>query len=297
MNEFRALAVHMDTLSFLRRHWRTILRLTWVPFSLMVAAGIAVSLQLGRWYNGFPVGASDIVYNWDRLNPHFSAAFVLQAPMMAVIAVAVHRLVLFGHERTGEAAPFNLGKTEVTYLFMGALLAVAFVVIDAIVFAPFYFLSTGTIPTVWEMLSGAYSSIDDVSPSLSNIAYILAGAAIIVVLLRSTVWPASLVARESLSWQESWALTQDKLWPMLVLFVLASLAVFAMQLAIVAPAIVVYSVILAFDTDFLGQGAGLLMSFAFSIGYVIATVFLAALASFAYKALRGYRPDEPIPTE
>jgi hypothetical protein len=71
--------------------------------------------------------------------------------------------------------------------------------------------------------------------------------------------------------------------------------VFVMQLAVVAPVLLGLGVILALDASYLGHAVGLLMSFAFSIGYLIATVFLAALASFAYKALRGYRPDEPLP--
>ena len=210
--------------------------------------------------------------------------------MVALIAVAVHRFVLFGEDRAGEAFAFAPGRTAGLYLVMGVVIGTPCLAIDAVVFMPVYAFFTGKVPTLAQIVVGFAASLDGVPSAVRTAGAWISYAIVVLVLVRLIVWPASVVARDDVTWRESLALTRGKIWPLLALFILATVIVMDLELIWFVP----YFLISTLAIELYGVlRYPLALSASFS--FWIATVFLAALASFTYKNLRGYRLDETMP--
>jgi hypothetical protein len=163
--------------------------------------------------------------------------------------------------------------------------------IAAAIFAPAFAAVTGQLPTFAQIVAGFSAPIAGMPFAAREAAKAVSYAIIVLALVRLAVWPASLVARNDVTWRESLTLTRGAFWPLLVLFALGTVILLALELVWVVPYLLLTSTAAVAWFGVLQYLIALLASFAFWG----ATVFLAALVSFAYKALRGYRPDETLP--
>lgn len=288
MKKFDPIAVALDTLRFVMRNWRTLIRLTWVPMSLALVAGVVIAAAQGRPYSGSPLDAESAAYLIGGVTAAELALFLLQAPMVAMTAVAVHRLVLFNADRPGEVFPFSFDRTEVLYLVAGLVLGSLMFVIDAVVDVLLHLMFVGA--PAWSIVTQGLSASDKVPASLMSVAEWSAYALIVALWVRVLVWPAAVVARRDVSWGEPLSLTKGRFLP------LAGLVVFAIALGAALWALMLWLVLLFFRSVIIPHEAyAIIWALSGSIAFWVGTVFLAALASFAYEALRGYRPDEFVP--
>lgn len=286
MPKFEPIAVALETLRFLVRRWLAIVRLTWVPMTLAFIAGVAVGAVQGDTYWGSPLGAEYAAYLVENLTVADAALLLLQAPMVAMTAVAVHRLVLFNDERPAEAFPFSFGRTDGLYLVMGLVLGTLMFVIDAIV--AFVVLHVGA--PAWSFIASGFSAVEDVPPGAYLAAFFLSYTTLVILLARVIVWPAGVVARSNVSWQESWALSKGRWLP------LAGLVVFSIVVSVAFAYFTFWIFASALSTGLIADDAARFpVVLAASLKFWLFTVFWAALASFTYKALRGYRSDEDMP--
>jgi len=286
--QFHPIAVLLETLRFMTRRWATIVRLTWVPMMLALGAGLALGAASGRPYSGDPLDAEVLAYYVADFTAYEFGLVVLQAPLVAVSAVAIHRLVLFNADRPREAAPFAIGPTDGLYMLMGVALGLLFLLADAALFVPAHLFFTGEAPTLTAITRSFWGTGGGIPALALYVGAWLSYALLAVLWTRILVWPASVVARETMSWGESWALTEGKFWRILALVVIALAIIWTLD---TLSWLLSLSGFNAMGPNFWGHA---LFAVSNSATYWLIAVFLAALASFAYKSLRGYRPEEML---
>jgi hypothetical protein len=291
MPKFNAIAVALETLRFALRNWRTLIRLTWVPMTLVFVAGVVIAGLQSRRYSGSPFDAEVAAYLVGHATVWDISLFVLQVPMIAVAAVAVHRLALFNDSRPGEIFPLSIGRTDWLYVVMGVVLGSIVFAIDAVVLAVLHLMFVGA-PS-WSTVTGGFPESMDGVPSVPfNIAYWLSYAVVIALCARMLVWPAAVVARRDVSWAESWTLTRGRLLPLIALVVVSVLIAWNVPYW-VGVGLAKFSVSIDFALGY--EALPIALTLASTIIFWVLTVLFALLASFAYKVMRGYRPDETLP--
>lgn len=205
----------------------TIFRLAWLPFTAYLVAQYALAFviitSLGVPVTGalnpFTVGV--IFGKALFLN---IANILLQALVVAAVAVSIHRVILFRDRREGNYFNFAFGKTEALYLLMGFISALIFLSVFAAFFAPLIYLASGGDPV------GAFKAVWEDPKSLQKVIafdmrifgalYFVVWVILIYVSLRLAVWPPAVVATNRLSLGEAWGLTRGNVWRFVGAFVL-----------------------------------------------------------------------------
>jgi len=204
----------------------------------------------------------------------------------AIVAVAIHELVLFGDHKPGRHFHLAFGRREALFALLGAALAVIVVPFATIVISPF-----------GEPTSG-------LAPFLATLAFI--GAIYVSVRL----WPVLpiIVVEERIDVAGAWLLTRGRFWSLLALAVVGSIPIGLVALmvdsalppfdslmdAITGPRTPIPALADAVNAVRRAQKWLLLRAlfdFATSIVY---TAIAVALISYAYKTLIGRRLDEPL---
>lgn len=264
------------------------MRLVWLPMVLSLVASVAVAVSRGATYWSDPIDAESAAYYVIVADPLVLALMVLQLPLVALSAVAVHRLALFNDNRPGEMAPFSFGRTEGLYIVMGLVFGSLFLVVDAVVLATLHLVFTGGVPGASAVI-GFPEAIDGVPAIALSVAWWLSYGLVVVVWAVLSAWPASVVARQAVPWNEAVTLARPFMMPLVGLVIIAlllSCGVYLIERVVVA----------GLSSALLPEVAfGVAMSLLANVTFWISTVFFVALASFTYKWLRGYRPDEVLP--
>lgn len=280
----------------------TLFRLTWFPLALLIAAQIVVaSFAVAR--------AGDVAF----ASPEGILAFwglmwtigLLQMIAFAVVAVQVHRVILFNQRRPNEYFSYPFGGTELRYIVMGIISSIV-VVVPFVVAMFAYFMMRMKVSAMMVFVALAPTNVkNSATDSLIFIVAIIVGLILSYwLMLRLSVWPPSVVANNRLWPGEAWRLTRGQAWAMLGLFILSG---FVLIIAIIA---IQTAFVVWFPASFASQvdAKAMLKDVVFNsvaptdpnqillefISQFINTTFAVAIVSFAYKALRGLNMDQPI---
>jgi len=287
MHDLPVIATTRAAYGLVLRELPTILRLSWA--TLVVVALVEYLLArtvLGQM--GSALGRSDIV----------AAAAIARDPLWlaikfgadaigtAIVAVAIHELVLFDDRKDGQYLYLAFGRRHALFALLGVAWAAITVPFATIVISPF-----------GEPTSG-------LAPFFATLAFVVA----IYVAIR--LWPVLpiIIVRDRFDLAAAWTMTRSRFWSLLALAVLGSIPIGLV-------ALMVDSVLPPFDSlmdaitgprvrmPTLGDATNAvrraqtwlwvraLFDFATSIVY---TAIAVALISYAYKALIGRRLDEPL---
>src|SRR5262245_14382534 len=212
--------------------------------------------------------------------------FGVDAVGTAIVAVAIHELILFADHKSGHYVHLAFGRREALFALLGLVLAAIVVPFATIVISPF-----------GEPTSG-------LAPFLVTLAFIVA----IYVSIR--LWPVLpiIVVQDRIDVAGAWRLTRGRFWSLLALAVFGSIPIGLV-------ALMVDSVLPPFDSlmDAITGPRGsrptladatnavrraqawlvvrTLFDFVTSIVY---TAIAVALISYAYKTLIGRPLDEPL---
>lgn len=203
----------------------TIFRLAWLPFTALFAAefGLAyfIMSSLGETLDRAP-NPMTIGLIFEKVFALNLAIMVLQAIVIASVAVSIHRVILFGDRRPGEFFTFAFGKTEFIYLMMGVLSALFFLIVLAAVFTPLVlFISSGDPIGLFKEIAENPKRIEKIiDPKQGTFfaimgVYLVAWFFLVYLSLRLSVWPPAVVATNRLSPSEPWQLMRGNVWRMI----------------------------------------------------------------------------------
>lgn len=278
----------------------TLFRLGWLPLTVLLAAQYA--LAYGVIHASPGVGATALE-DTDAYTAASWAEALLMGLALSVVAVAVHRIILFDDRRPNQYFAFPFGKTEFIYVLMGAL---TFVTIMMLVIA----LGSATMFLV-HVGGGDASDLAALFKSHPFIAVpvaLLIYAGVLWLALRLTVWPPAVVANNKLSFGEAWNLSRGNALALFGLLIASTVAFYALGGAILIAA---SKTEMAVALDLVDRGyldlsinakiARLLegranphvVAFEFLTQLFLAT-YTVAILSYAYKALKGLDIDLPI---
>lgn len=276
----------------------TLFRLSWLPIALLIAAEYAMAYGVAHVSSGMPLKAMLDTVAFAAL---IWADLLLQALALSVVAVAVHRIILFDDRRPGQYFAFPFGGTEFRYVLMGAMTLVALLV---------PILSAGLVIDAlrWRAVQGG--------PPSENTALLAATAAVGFVAfvvfmwlsLRLMVWPPAIVANNRLSFSEAWGLSRGNVFALLALTIASSVAFLVLGGAVAITAAQTGAI----DTLDLGKTLAFegtpeaklsrivenrvnphVVAYEFALQFFV-TTYAVAVLSYAYKALQGFDIDLPI---
>jgi hypothetical protein len=291
----------------------SLFRLCWLPLAMLIATTYAMAYGIAEVSPGKTV---ETIHDGAFLFATMTE-IVLNGIVLSVVAVHVHRIILFNDRRPNVYFAFPFGSTELLYVVMGTLTYFALVLLIGVI-AYLYYIVFNLVPQggallIAAMVEAAAEAAPKANPWLALlgivtfiVGYILA----LWLMLRLTVWPPAVVANNRLSLGEALGLSKGRVFELLGLMIASSLAYLAVLFVF---AIVIG--ITAMKTDTAGAwveilGAGTLvdkveLAFAgkpanpnavlFEFFYLLtATAYAVAILSYAYKALKGFDVDNAI---
>lgn len=315
-----------NALGFAFTNFLTCFRLAWLPFTLLFATNQALQWFMLREFEGkFPMAHDmdqkdptkvfQFVFDvWSRFASVEVAMLLLQALVIAAVAVSIHRVILFGDRREGSILNFSFGKTEFLYMLMAAAMALVVLSLLGGILAPaIYVAAKGDLNTFFAQFKDFPENMEHFVRSgqfgILAVAYGIAWLTVIFVSIRLAVWPPSVVATGSLSPSEPWSLMQGNVFRFIGLILLTGICIWIIlgSIAVVAftngglEAIKSLQVLDhqdPFEARRHMQETMLpYMPIIFVVGltvYIFATSFGVALISYSYKALKGYDAASPI---
>jgi len=292
----------------------SLFRLCWLPLALLIATTYGMAYAI---VEVSPGATEKSVTQTSAFMFATLTELVLNGIVFSVIAVNVHRIILFNDRRPDVYFAFPFGRTELLYVLMGVLtyvfLALLIGVITLIYVTLLRIAPTGAALLVAAMVEAAADAAPKGSPWLSAlfiITFIVGYILGLWMMLRLTVWPPAVVANNRLSLGEALRLSKGRVFALLGLMIASSLAyitVFAVFVAAFAVAAsagadlqngmqafsdigLINKVMLALSGNTVNPNTIL-----FEFFYVLtATAYTVAILSFAYKALKGFDVDNAI---
>jgi hypothetical protein len=292
----------------------SLFRLCWLPLAMLIATTYAMAYAIvqvspGQTENAVLDGNAFFVATLTEL--------VLNGIVLSVIAVNVHRIILFNDRKPDIYFAFPFGRTELLYVLMGALtylfLALLLGVIGLVFFTLLNLAPRGSALVIAAMVEAAKEAAPTASPwlgALTIITFIAGYILAIWMMLRLTVWPPAVVANNRLSLGEALRLSKGRVLELLGLMIASSLAyiavifLFVVVIAVSASAAgsmegwvealnattLFNKVVLALSGKTAHPNA-ILFEFFYTL---TATAYTVAILSFAYKALKGADVDSAI---
>lgn len=311
-----------NALGFAFSNFATCFRLAWLPFTLLFITEQVVGWFFRREFmQHLPTRPEDpraifqiFIEQWDRIATIQFSILLLQALVIAAVAVSIHRVILFGDRKEGSLVNFSFGKTEFLYMLMATAYALVILTI----------LSSILVPTVYGLAGGDFQAFfaqfrnfpDNMKQFVGSgqfgvlmFAYIAAWIVAAYFMIRLAVWPPSVVATGALSPSEPWQLMRGNVLRFVGLIILTGIFMWIVMAALLA--------------TFMSQGGleaikglqtlehqnpqemqenllnamhpYLPVIYVFGLmAYVFMTSLGVALISYSYKALKGYDAASPI---
>jgi hypothetical protein len=287
MHELPVIATTAAAYRFLARELGTIVRLSWAALFIvaivqyLVSRGVLAKMAAAL-AEGDVTAAAASGHDPLWLTLKFGADIV----GAAIVAVAIHQLILFGDRKPGRYVHVAFGTREALFLLLGGALGGIVVLFATSVVSPFGEARIGSLPFLaW-----------------------LAFMATIYLAIR--LWPLlpMIVVAGRLDVPAAWTLTRHRFWTLLALVLLASIPLGVIALAIDSalpsfdslmdaisgprqgrPSAAVAAAAVARAQDWLVLRV--LLDFAASI---VATAVMVALISFSYLMLTGRPLDRPL---
>ena len=279
----------------------TLFRLSWLPIGLLLATQYGLAFSVIQVSPGMEL---EVMKESDTLAAAEFVDLLLQGLALSVVAVGVHRIILFGERRPDQYFVFPFGRTEFLYVIMGGLTIAAVLVLVAIIGGGFAFAAT---------LVGAdiTRTMESTPLTIAAIAVGIIGYVVLIWLtLRLMVWPPTVVANNRLSFGEAWELSRGNALALFGLSIASSIAfviigsgvlIAANQLGAVDALDLRNSSMFTFDDTLAAKLARLfehrvnlhLIAYEFAFKFFVAT-YTVAIISYAYKTLKGFDIDAPI---
>jgi hypothetical protein len=306
--QLQILAITGRAVWFVLANLFTLFRLNWLPIVLLVGAQWLVAYAVAWASPGATFEAASETWifaggTWTTL--------LLQGIALSVVAVAVHRIILFGDKRPGHYFGFPFGRTELLYALMGVLTVVFIFALVIALFAGVAIAGAMTLgesggPVLDALTEGRTDDVPDPVLAVLGLAAFVGYIALVWLSLRLAVWPPAVVANDRLALGEAWGLTKGQVFAMFGLLLLSTFVVLVPMAAVsylTAGVGVTPNEALPFapfDANVkyaLAHPASApdpnMLLIAFAMNFLFATYTIAVL-SYAYKALKGFDPDLPI---
>jgi hypothetical protein len=270
MADFKVFATAGEAYRFLARELGTILRLSWLPLLIATVLQNFIAIAvMGRTGANVPDPSTSL------LSPSalFAAAigFFIIVAGTAIVAVALHRVILFGERREGEFFYLRFGRTELLFMLLplAVYLAVTLLFLVLFVLLPTWLFA---VPALIFLLALIYFGIRF-----------------------SLIFPVT-VMKGRYDFDEVQAITRGHFWRLFALWLLTMLP--ALFVSTLLQRLVTFGS-LSVDLD---QLANYVLTtptlIALSVLQIIVAIVLGALGvatlSYSYKALIGGAPDEVL---
>jgi hypothetical protein len=319
MRKLPVFATYGHALGFAFSNYFTVLRLAWLPLTAYIIATFVLGdvasrvmidemLKSGRPDPGF------MFRHWDQFAILWCAMMALQVIAFAAVAVAIHRVVLFGDRKPGEYFAFAFGATELRFVAMVALSVFAVLAVMAAILTPIVLLlSNGDIPGFFAQFENWPQNMPTLAQSGAFGAlmtgYIIGWLLLLYFFLRFALWPPTVVATGRLALGEAWALTRGNALRILGLFMLVAVTIWIVVVPIMVAVALIGLPIAIDQAEALKKmsepEAIRMMQDRFTLFnplfwlvylaiYVLLTGLGVALLSYSYKALKGVDPNAPI---
>ena len=269
---------------FLLREIATVIRLAWFPFLVVaiVQYFAAEAMLDGLAVDGAATAGQTIA------SPYDFVEWIVQVVVLAIVGVSLYRLILFGDRKPGQYIAFAFGRSEVL-----------FIVLQVIVFAGFLLVGLA-----WAIAFGNPEVALTGWSAASPILIVVLNVVVLVYLLTrfSLVYPIVL-AENRLDFLRSLEMTRGQFWRLLAVFVLGLLPLTLLIGGLEAGfwLLVVNDVssreLPSDQAIAITKGLIVYQVSIFYVGAILASGLTAALLSYAYKALRGLRPDDLLTPE
>jgi hypothetical protein len=272
----------------------TLLRLSWLPMTALIAATYGLAYAVAQVA---PSAAGEI----DPYLLATSTEAALSGIALSIIAVHVHRIVLFDDHRPGVYFAFPFGRTEALYFLMGLLSILAF---GVVVLTPtiVYHLAMNTplesLAPLWpgQESDGALPS-DPLTIAVGIATRLAIFIAICWVVLRLSLWPPAVVATNRLALRHALDLSKGRALAMLGVLWAAGISYVVIGVGLIAAVNTLgvqagYDLVGAYnamslDEKIAAASAGRPISpfiVAFEFVYLLtATAYGVAILSYAYK--------------
>jgi hypothetical protein len=260
---------------FLLREFATILRLAWFPTLVVVivqyfATRALYAAMRSMIEAGNIAGASALA----TVSPWQIVSVVALLLGTAIVAVALHRVILFGDRRPGRFIHLAVGKVELLF----ALLPIAF------------YLATAGI-----FLSGALVASLSAAPTFVALLGVSAVVAFFFLAIRLLlIFPVTVVERRY-DFSQTWALTRGNFWRILglwiVVFVPILIVLAVVQFLIGGNVLPASTPMEVFDRIEALLIPTLVMTF---VSIIVQGALGVGVLSYSYKALSGLAPDEVV---
>ena len=266
---------------FLMREFVTVVRFAWFPL-LVVAVVQYLAAEAALDMVAATGGAGPVASPYDLVQ------WVVQTVVFAIVAVSIHRVILFGDRKPGQYIAFSFGRPEI--LFM---------VLQVLAFAGY-----SVVGLIFAIASGGQAVTLTAPPPLGSIlSFIVILAALTYALVRLTPLYPIAVAENRLDFRQGWELTRDKFWRLLLVFAIGMLPLGCL----IAMAEGIFWGVLAqnfagseFSTEQAVALTKSLIVYQIGIFYVFAVLASGlgvALLCYSYKALRGLGADALLTPE
>jgi hypothetical protein len=287
MPDLPVLATTVEAYRFLAREVATIVRLSWATLVIVILVQTLIARSaLGQM--GALLAAGDVA-GAAAIGRHPAWLGTKSAVEMVgtgLVAVAIHRLILFGDRREGQYVPFALGRREALFVLLGFAFGAVSVLFATVVMSP-----------VGRPTAG-------LAPFAATLAFVVA------TYLSIRLWPLlpMIVVSPRLDLAGAWQLTRGRFWSLFALALLGAipLGIVVMGLDSIWPSFdsLMDAITSANErmppatTAAVAVGKAqdwLFVRALFDLIVLVAyTALMAAVASYAYKALIGRRPEDTL---
>ena len=266
---------------FLGREFVTVLRLAWFP--LLVVAVVQYLAALAALDTVAAGGVDQAV-----ASPYDLVQWVVQTVVFAIVAVSLHRFILFDDRKPGQYIAFAFGRPEIIFMVLQVLAFAAYSVVGLI-----FVVASG----------GRAVSMAEPPPLGSILSFIVILAALTYALVRLTPLYPIAIAENRLDFRQGWELTHGKFWRLFMVFALGMLPLGC----VIALAEGIFWGVLAqnikgseFSTEQAAAVVKGLIVYQIGIFYVFAVLASGlgvALLCYSYKSLRGLHADALLTPE
>jgi hypothetical protein len=269
---------------FLFREFLTVVRLAWFPLLVVAIVQYFAAEATLDALGALPGATAEQA----MASPYDLVEWIVQVVVLAIVGVALHRLILFGDRKPGQYITFAFGRSEVL-----------FVVLQVIVFAGFLLLGLA-----WAIAFGNPAVTLTGWSALSPVLIVVLNVVMLIYLFTrfSLVYP-TIVAENRLDFVRSLELTRGQFWRLLAVFTLGLLPL-ALVIGVLEGVfwLLVRTDVSSGEIDgdkaiAITKGLIIYQVAIFYAGAVLASGLTAALLSYSYKALRGLKPDDLLTPE
>jgi hypothetical protein len=164
---------------------------------------------------------------------------ILQLIATAAVAVAIHRVILFGDRKPGHYFTFSFSRTELLYSFMAIVTVLITLAIMASIFVPvFYIVTHGDFAGFFAQFKNwpinAPSTLVGDQFSVLVPAYLIGWLVVVYFMLRLAVWPPAVVATNRFALGEAWSLTRGNVLRLFGMFLLTVITIWLVVVLAIA---------------------------------------------------------------